>query len=282
MKIKLSVVLILLLLFLCACSIKDNYGISEETVDASTTNLRQNQEVKLPEGFTKDKIENALLEYINYRLWLYQDKIMDVVSDKSFDNYIGKSIDVEIRIYKTDLGESVYAHTSIGKWLAVFKSENGFVYCDGQASKGEYGWPDNTEDYTVFEKYSIVIPQPHKPNYGTSQRKDKMIAALEAAIRASCEDYYKGADQYYDEWINVDVYIADFYEYENAAHAWLCRRDGSITNFPVVFEEVNNELKIYNVKGFTMNNKSEFNEFGKFQFERDISDAVKYFKCNVK
>lgn len=282
MKRKLSVILILILLFLCACSIKDNNSISKETADASITNLQQNQEVKLPEGFTKDKIENALLEYINYRLWLYPAKIMDAVSDKSFDNYIGKSIDVEIRIYKTDLGESVYAHTSIGKWLAVFKSENGFVYCDGQASKGEYGWPDNIEDYAVFEKYSIVIPQPHKPNYGTSQRKDRMIAALEATIRASCEDYYKGADQYYDEWINVDIYIADFYEYESGAHAWLCRKDGVIVEYPVAFEEVNNEFKVQKIKGFTMNNKNEFNEFGRFQFERDISDAVRHFKCNLK
>lgn len=282
MKRKLSVILILLLLFLCACSNKDSNSISEETADASTSNLQQNQEVKLPEGFTSDKIKNALLEYINYRLWLYPAKIMDAVSDKSFDNYIGKSVDVEIRIYKTGSGEFVYAHTSIGKWLAVFKSENGFVYCDGQASEDEYGWPDNIEDYAVFEKYSIVIPQPHKPNYGTSERKDKMIAALEAAIKASCEDYYNSTDKYHDEWINVDIYIADFYEYENGVHAWLCRQDGSITNYPVVFEEVNNEFKVQTAMLFTMNNKSEFNEFGRFQFERDISDAVRHFKWNPK
>jgi hypothetical protein len=251
-------------------------------VSVSERDLQQNQEVKLPAGFTVDKIKSALSEYINYRLWLYPAKILDGVSDKNFDDYIDKSVDVEIRVYKTSSGESVYAHTSIGEWLGAFKSNNGFVYCDGQASAGEYGWPNNIEDYAVVEKYSIVIPQPRKPNYGTSTRKDKMIAALESAIKASCEDYYKGADKYYDEWINVDVYIADFYEYENAAYAWLCRQDGSITNFPVVFEEVNNEFKVQAVKGFTLNNKSAFNEFGIFQFERDISDAVKHLKCNVK
>ncbi|MDF2510669.1 MAG: hypothetical protein K0S04_535 [Herbinix sp.] len=282
MKRKLSVILILLLLFLCACSNKDNNGISKETADASTTNLQQNQKVKLPAGFTKDKIENALLEYINYRLWLYPAKIMDAVSEKSFDNYIGKSIDIEIRIYKTDLGESVYAQTNIGNWLAVFKSENGFVYCDGQTSEGEYGWPNNIEDYAVFEKYSIVIPQPHKPNYGSSQRMDKMITALEADIRVSLEDFYNSADRYHDEWINVEVYIADFYEYEIGAHAWLCRRDGVIVEYPVAFEEVNNEIKVQKIKGFTMNNKNEFNEFGRLQFERDIGDAVRHFKWNLK
>lgn len=282
-KKKMTLTIILLLsLLLYACTNKEYNDTSKEIVNLSANGLQQNQEVELSAGFTMDKIQNALLEYINYRLWLYPAKILDAVSDKDFDNYIGKSVNVEIRIYKTGIGESVYAYTSIGEWLAVFKSKNGFVYCDGQISKGEYGWPDNIDDYTVLEKYSILIPQPHKPNYGTSQSKDKMIAALESAIKASCENYYKGADKYYDEWTNVDVYISDFYEHENATHAWLCRQDGSIINYPVAFEKIDNEFRVQTIKGFTVNNKNEFNEFGRFQFEKDINDAVMHFKCNLK
>lgn len=48
------------------------------------------------------------------------------------------------------------------------------------------------------------------------------------------------------------------------------------------FEEFNNEFKIQTLKGFTLNNKSEFNQFEKFQYERDISDSVKHFNYKQK
>jgi hypothetical protein len=281
MKKTMFLIIIIIPLLFCSCS-KKIPNAHVETMDYSVDNLQSNQAEELPEDFTIDKIKSALLEYINYRLWLYPAKIPDNASDKNFDDYIDKPIDVEIRIYNNSSGKSVYAHTSIGQWLAVFKSNNGFVYCDGQTSKGEYGWPRDTENYRILKKYSVVIPQPHKPNYGTSQHKDKMIAALESTIKTACDDFYKGADKYYDEWVNVEVYIADFYEYEDAAYAWLCRQDGAITNFPVAFEEKNGEIKVQTITGFTMISKNEFNEFGRFLFERDISDAVKHFKCNIR
>jgi hypothetical protein len=278
-SIFLVIIVMPLLFFSCSKKVPDK---SAETLNHAESSLKSSDVEKLPEGYSIDKVKSAFLEYINYRLWLYPAKIPDNASDKNFDDYIGKSIDVEIRLYNNGSGKSVYAHTDIGQWLAVFKSSNGFVYCDGQTSKGEYGWPDDTENYTVVEKYSEVIPQPHKPNYGTSKRKDKMIAALESAVKSSCEDFYKGVEKKYDEWANVEVYIADFYEYENTAYAWLCRQDGAIINFPAAFEEKNGEIKVQTITGFTMNNINEFNEFGRFLFERDVDDAVRHFKCNIR
>lgn len=275
-------VIIMIPLFSCSCS-KKALNLPSETINSIENSSASNQEAELPANYTIDKVKNALLEYINYRLYFYPAKIMDVALDKDFDNYIGKSIDVEIRIYYDGSKKSVYAHTSVGDWLAIFKNENELVYCEGQVSEGEgYGWPNDAENYKVIEKYSVIIPEPRKPNYGTSERKDKMIAAFEAKIKAACLDFYKGAYEYYTEWENVDVYIVDFYEYQMGAQAWLCKQDGSITNYPVDFEENNNEFKVQSVKGYTMKNKDAFTEFGRFQFERNINDAVKHFKCNVK
>jgi hypothetical protein len=282
MERKLLTISIVLCLLLGSCTNTNNIAISKGNVDVSKNNLKESQELKLPEGFTTDKIKSALLEYINYRLWLYPIKIMDSCSDKDFDEYVGKSIEVELRMYNTNSEKAVYAYTNVGKWLAIFRSKDGFVYCDGQVGEGEYGWPSNTDDYTVIEKYNVTIPPAHKPDYGTSKRKAKMIAALESSIKAACQDFYRGADKFYEEWADVEVYIVDFYEYEGGTHAWICSQGGAIIDFPVIFEELNDEFKVQTLKGFTLNSKNEFNQFGRFQYDRDISDSVKHFRYKQK
>lgn len=281
MKIKQLVIIGLLNTLLSACSMNEVHKVnSNEGTAANTSDLQHSREIKLPDGFTIDTIKNALSEYVNYRLWLYPQKILDAVSDKDFDPYIGKSVDVEVRAYYTGSNESVYAKTSIGEWLAVFKRKNGIIYCDGQVSKGESGWPDNTGNYMVIDKYSFVIAQPQQPHYGTSPRKDRMIAAVEAKIRWALEDFYKGADHTYEEWKDADVYIANFYEYEDGTHAWICRQDGVIVDYPVAFEESNQEIQVQPLNGSTLNNKDEFNAFGRFQFDKELQDAVIHFRWN--
>ena len=108
------------------------------------------------------------------------------------------------------------------------------------------------------------------------------MAEIESTVKSACEDFYKGSDKYYDEWKNVDAYIVNFYEYEKGTHVWLCKQDGSVTDFPVYFEKNNYTLKIKPGNGNTIKSKDAFGEFGRFQFERDINDAVKHFKCNTK
>jgi hypothetical protein len=75
------------------------------------------------------------LEYINYRLWLYP-VLKDAPSDKSFDNYIDKSINVEIRLYNNP-ERSIYCYTNIGNWLLVFTNKDDIIYCEGQFNKDE-------------------------------------------------------------------------------------------------------------------------------------------------
>lgn len=236
---------------------------------------------ELPKGFTVDKVKDALLEYINYRLWLYPSSLQNVPTGKEFNDYINKSIDVEIRVYESGSGNMVCGKTNIGEWLMVFKSRNGIVYCDGQVAKGEEGWPDNIENCAVIEKYSVTIPEPHKPNYGTSQRKDKMIAAFETYIKQALYDLYNNlGGEKQEDWDEVEVYMADFYEYESGAYAWFLKKDGSIASYPIYFIEVNGEFQVQSLTGYTMNSKDEFGEYGRFQFERDINDAVRHFVCN--
>ncbi|NLU51918.1 MAG: hypothetical protein GXX10_03515 [Clostridiaceae bacterium] len=237
----------------------------------------------LPKGYTIEKIKYAFEEYINYRLYLYPAEIMEGKSDKDFDDYIGISIDAEIRIYNNESVNrirdlSVYIHTNIGEWLAFFKINRGIVYCDGQTSEGGTAWPVEPDNYKVVERYSLKIAEPRKPNYGMSEQKKNLIDAIQEDIMDACESFYK--DTLKPEWKNVDVYIADFFEYENGAHAWLCRKDGLIINYPVHFDEMKGEIILIPGKGFTMSSIDQFNEFGRYQFEKDIQDAVRHFVCN--
>jgi hypothetical protein len=281
MKIKNAVMVVLLTSLLSACSMNEVHKVdSIEGTTSNGSNIQQSQETKLPDGFTTDAIKNALSEYVNYRLWYYPQPILDLaVSDKDLHPYIGKSIDVEVRVYNTGSNESVFAKTSVGEWLAIFKSKNGIIYCDGQIGNGEINWPDNTGNYTAIDNYSFVIQPPRQPHYGTSPHKDRMIAAVEANVRWALEDFYQGADQTYEEWKNADVYIADFYEYEEAAIAWICRQDGLIVEYPVAFIESDQEIVVQAMKGFTMENKDQY-EFGGLQFDHELQGAAKHFVWN--
>ncbi len=275
-------VTIIAAIFLSSCGVNtashssDSFTIASSGVLSDKTASTQSS---LPSGFTRSKVKYALAEYLNYRLWLYPDKIMDAPTEKSFEKYIGKTVDIEIRVYDNS-EKQVYASTSMGEWLALFDIKDGFVYCDGQVGKGEKYWPKEN-GYRVIENYSLEIQKPNKPNYGSSERKNKMIVAIEAKVKWACEeDFSKGEDG--DEWENVDAYIVNFYEYEMATHVWLCKKDGSITDYPVYLEDNNGEFKVQTNKGYSVKNKDAFNKFGRFQFDRDINDAAKHLKCNVK
>lgn len=262
------------------CSKYDG-ALSNKASKIAEISLPPSLEAKLPDNFTLEKTKSALLEYINYRMWYYPSKIEENFSEDHFDKYIGKPMDVEIRVYNDNADKSVYAHTSIGH-LLVFDSIGEFVYCDGQVKEGSYKWPKENS-YEVVEKYQIILPEPRKPNYGTSPRKDKMLTGFESTIRSACEEYYsyKGSDG--EDWENVDVYIADFYEYEMGTHAWFVKQDGSIANFPASFEEdENGDIKVIGLKGYTLPNKDEIIPFAKHLFEKDITDAIVHFRCNTE
>lgn len=274
--------LFIIILF-SACSRIDNNianNTIKETVESKT--LLSSTD-KLSANFTIDKIKSAFLEYINYHLWLDPAEVFDSTSDKYFDNYINKKIDVEIRVYNIGNDKVVYAYTNVGIWLAVFREKNGFIYCDGLINEDEELYPKE-KDYTIIENYSVTIPEPHKPEYGHSERKDKMVAAFETELKSALSNLYKNADGTFNkEWENVDVYLAEFYEYEIGTNAWICKQDGSIVSYPVIFEEKNNEISVQPVKGFTVENKESLGRLYELHFEKNTSsDLIKHFKYNVK
>jgi hypothetical protein len=276
-------------LIICSCSSTSDprlgaaiasKDISVETIQVTENRIPPNLEEKLPTDFTKANIKSAFEEYMNYRLWFYPKKIEGNYSAvKSFDSYIGQTIDVEVRLYSDSYGKKkVYAHTSIGQWLAVFEINNGIVYCDGQISKDETMWPQ--DNFEVIGTFSVEVQQPHKPNYGTSPRKDRMIAAIETKLKALCEDFTSGSEG--DVWSNAKVYIVDFYEYESGAEAWFVRQDGYAWYSPVQLILKNNEFEANSLKGFGMKNINALDKDdpGRFMFDRQIHDAVKQFTCN--
>ncbi|MBP1993028.1 hypothetical protein [Paenibacillus eucommiae] len=279
-------------LLICSCSTTSNprngvviasRDIPKETIQVTENYVSPNPEEKLPTGFTKVNIKSSLEEYINYRLWFYPEKVQGNYSAKSFDPYIGQTIDIEVRLYSDISGKKkVYAHTSIGEWLAIFEIKNGIVYCDGQVSKDENLWPQ--DKFEVIETFSVEVKQPHKPNYGTSSRKDRMIAALETKLKALCEDFTRGSDA--EKWSNAMVYIEDFYEYESGGGAWFVRQDGYAWYSPVHLVEKNNDFEAEGMKGFGLKNINSLDKYdpGRDNFEKHIHDAVKQFTCksNVK
>jgi hypothetical protein len=275
-------------LLICSCSTTSDHrpgaaiaskDLSVETIQVTENRITPNPKEELPTGFTKVNIKSALEEYMNYRLWFYPEKVAGNYSVKSFDSYIGQSIDVEVRLYSDSSGKKkVYAHTSIGEWLAIFEIKNGIVYCDGQVSKDETIWPQ--DNFEVIETFSVEVQHPHKPNYGISPRKDRMITAIKTKLKDICEDFTRGSDG--DEWSNAKVYIVDFYEYESGGDAWFVRQDGDSWYSPVQLVEKNNGFEVEGVKGFSLKNINTLDKYdsGRYMFERQIHDAVKQFTCN--
>ncbi len=242
---------------------------SKEIIGTDENDIELEEPVGLPDNFTNENIKAAFLEQINYRLWFYPYEYYYIGSpenNRQLENYINKPVDAEIRVY-TNTENAVYIHTDIGEWLAIFKYKEGFVYCDGLIQKDGYSWPSDIENYEVIEKFSFIIPEPHKPNYGTSERKDDIIAKIDAFIEVSLEDLYEASNN----WANTEVYIADFYEYQVSTQIFLFPTDGDILYFPVAFEEIKGELQIWGVKGFSIE-ASRIHEYEKF-----MSDAVRYY-----
>ncbi|WP_133304999.1 hypothetical protein [Paenibacillus pinisoli] len=246
----------------------------------SVTKPNSQEEVELnrsilPDGYTVDAIKNAVIEYANYRMWTSRDHINETVSEKSFEPFVGQTIDVDVRVYADEAGEeTVYAHTNKADWLIVLKRKVDIVYGDGQVSEGETSWPKGK--WESVAQFPISIEKPRKPNYGSSPRKDQMIAAAEAQLKYYlCEDFVRGEGG--EKWIGATAYLTDFFEYEEGASAWLIRDDGYAAYTPLAFVEGNNTFKAVGVKGFSLEN-IHLQDPG-FTFQQQIKDTVLKFTC---
>lgn len=254
---------LIMLLSSCSTVSKDNNSNNSVVVNASS--------LELPPNISLDSVKNAFKEFINYRLWWYPNETDNQIN---FEPYVGKEINAEVRMYDSD-PQTVYIHTQLGDWLTKFVFFKGIVYCDGfvkQEEKNNY--PQG--DFKKVDTLKITVETPHKPNYGTSPRKDKMIQAAETYVDFRCTDFAAGTEA--DLWKGVKVYIVDFYEYEDVVNLWFVRRDGYAYFGPVQLTEKDNEFQTQGLKGFEIQDiKKEENNF---LFERQIGDAVKQFECN--
>ena len=240
-----------------------------------TSGPSTNQSAGLPAHYTLAQIENALKEFINYRFWFYPAAIVEELEEEEFESYIGKEIEVEVRSYN---GE-IYASTSVGQWLAYFNVKNGILYCVGLIYPNVPMWPGN--DYTVSGDFRFKVEEPHKPNYGSSPYKDSMLTAALSYLEKYCEDMNSGAER--DKWIDVEGYLADFYEYEDGTSAWFIRNDEEAVNVPMLFDKENNIIKVEGLKGHSLKNVYSLNpdELGRYLFDKQIHDAVRKVSCVV-
>lgn len=261
-------------LFMSSCSNINRLESTNTAIDL-VKSVRTTEDFAMPEPYTLTTIRSALEEYMNYRLWLYPAVVESNRSSKSFDPYIGKKIAVEVRVYVNGSGDKqLYALTSIDKrWLAEFKTKNGIVYCDGQVSQGDALWPEGS--YEVIGTFDVSVQEPHKPNYGTSERKDRMIAAALQHLNNLGDDLISGEDG--DQWTGAAYYLDDFYEYEDVLSAWLVRTDGYVWSSPLYLTEENGEFEATGMKGFGIKDMNELDPYDltRYIFDKGVQTAVR-------
>jgi hypothetical protein len=188
---------------------KDN---SPTSVNAATTSsggsVRQGQSKK----YTVANVQEAFEEYINYQMY-FEEGRADL-----FKSLVGKEVKAEIRYYESS-PENVYVHTDIDDWVALIRTKDGILYCDGLVQRAS-----NEElKGNVIGSFSFKVAEVRKPNYGSSPRKDKILAAVNAYIPEMCKDFLSGEDA--KHWVGAKIYLADFYGYESNANVWIVTVD---------------------------------------------------------
>lgn len=289
-KILLIILTISLTIFPLSCA-KYTENSPAETINPIEVNEPPKTSIELPEGFTVENIKNAFLEYSNYFLW-YSPLMVDgtpkfvadiepeehpELSDNFLFGYIGEYINVEIRLYDDNDTEirlyddnsvdSVYASISAGEWLVVFREKDGFVYSPGHLHKSSQLWPEG--NYEIVEKYSVKIPEPHTPNFGTSKRKDMMVDAAVSTVKERLGESSNGHK-------SEKVHIENFFEYEGVTTALIFLNNDSVLHCPINFDEDENGITAQIGKVNTM----EKEHLGITSYRR-IEDAIVSFEYNV-
>ncbi|MCD1257299.1 hypothetical protein B5M42_000420 [Paenibacillus athensensis] len=270
-----AIAAILIIIFLSGCSTLPRINTNSQHELSNSATAATASELELPPKMNMENIKKAFAEFINYRLWFYPNE-----TEKQFDfaPLVGKELTAEVRVYTSDT-QSVYIQTELGDWLAKIIYSNGIVYASGfikQADKDLYP-PGNYEN---AGNLMIKVESPHKPNYGTSPRKDKMIKAVEEYATDRCQDFAQGTES--ELWKGAKVYIVDFYEYEDVVNVWFVRLDGLASYAPVQLTEGEHEFNTQGVQGYDipdikkLNKKDEDTSF----FEKQLEDAVKQFYCS--
>ncbi|WP_042203377.1 hypothetical protein [Paenibacillus camerounensis] len=265
MKNILTVIVIVIMIFANGCS--NQIGSKDSSHPMHS----------LPADFTTDKIQRAFDEYVNYRLWFYPKSVPG--NSYEFDSYVGQKINAEIRLYAS-APDTPYIHTDIGDWLAIFKTFNGFVYCDGIADIENSVL--SLSNYEVIDRFTLDVKHAHTPNYGVSETKEEIIKAIENNIQKITKDLLDSTDR--ELWEQSTVYLTNFYEYEQGVSIWFVREDHYVWQVPVSFIKINGIYETQSLKGYGFDNlfDLELHDPGRYTFEKQISDAVKIYKIDNK
>lgn len=266
---KLTVFLVVVIILVSGCSMPQ----SDHAISLSPSAETELDEVgKLPHNIRADQVKAAFEEYANYRLWHYPDENYLHID---FQSCIGKEINAELLVFESD-PDHIYLRTEVSESLGIIVYKNGIVYLDGFVNPENPNGLYPQGKHAMIDTFKVKIHEPRKPNYGTSPRKDKMIQTAERHAETLCEDFLSGEGS--ELWKNADIYIADFYEYQEFIDIWWIRKDGYASTTPVQIIENNDEFQPHGVKGYSIPDFTGNGEIYTSE-KRDIADAVKHMTC---
>lgn len=249
-------------------------------VDELTTKIVQENNSPLPSGFSLKNIEAASKEFINYQLWFYPEDVWGNDENWAFDPFIGEKLNMDVRVYRTDSGEKqVYAKTSAGEWLIHFEMIRDTIVGTDQVNIHENTYPQG--NYESAGSFSVQVLEPHPPNYGTTPRKKKMIEAVEQRVSEICNEFRNEEDP--TIWSGTEVYINNFYDYEDSGAAWFVRQDGYAMKVPMELVESNGEFETHLGKFFILENihALDKSQARRYVFESETQIAIKKTSCGA-
>jgi hypothetical protein len=268
MTIKLTAFLVVVTILISGCSKSQ----SDHASSSSSAETEFDTIGKLPHNINVNQVKTAFEEYANYRLWYYPDEHNTHIDLQS---HIGKEINADMLVFESN-PDHIYLRTEASESLGIIVYKDGFVYLDGFVE------PENPNRLYPQGKHAKVatikvkINEPHKPNYGTSPRKDNMIQAAERYAETLCKDFLSGEESAL--WENADNYILDFYEYQDIIGIWWIRKDGYASTTPVQIIENNHAFQSHGIKGYSIADFTKHDELYTSE-QRFIADAVKRMAC---
>ncbi|GFN29956.1 hypothetical protein [Paenibacillus xylaniclasticus] len=267
-RIVLNILIMSVVLLISSCGANDN-----------RSNLSPDE--RLPAGYTIANIESAMDECINYFLWSNPDEVYPRPAGS--EPYVGQQISVEVRVYtdKSD-GQRVFALSNLAIWkdsLFTFDRLGGAVYCTGHSIPNDESWPEG--DYEVIDTLSLKVQPVRNPHFGTSPEKDRMMETIENELTRTCIDFTTGTER--ELWLDSDIYVVDFFEYEKSAGVWFIRQDGYAYNSGIYLEldTTTNEYVAIGLKGYALDNIHSIMEGdpARFIFDRQMQAVIKHYKC---
>lgn len=108
-----------------------------------------------------------------------------------------------------------------------------------------------------------------------------MIESMETQITAICQDFQAASD--WGLWVDTDIYLVNFFEYEAGTAVWDVRQDGYayVYGLSVELDPVINEYIAISSKGYDVANINGLvtNDPDRVQFDSQTRNAIKHYQC---